>query len=102
MSTIEEKVQARIKCKAYKNKDNPDDRMSLCGEPVQTDKKGRQFFVIPGHQREYLKKLLPSYEFGESYDIADEPKAKAPGRAITTGTIVSDEPNKGTIISDEE
>jgi hypothetical protein len=73
MSAIEDKVNQRIKCRAYKNEENPDGRESLCGEPVQIDKRnGREFFLIPGHQREYLSKLMPSYEFTESFDISDE------------------------------
>lgn len=72
MATIEDKVNQRIKCRAYKNEENPDGRESLCGEPLQRDKDGREFFEVPGHQRDYLVKLLPSYEITESYDITDE------------------------------
>lgn len=79
-----EKAQQRIKCRAYKSEENPDGRESLCGEPIQIDENGREFFEIPGHQRDYLVKLLPSYEFSEAYDISDRPKEaakkKGPGR----------------------
>lgn len=74
MATAEQLANRRIKCRAYKNEANPDGRESLCGEPVQIDpENGREFFEIPGHQREYQMKLNPSYEFTESYDISDRP-----------------------------
>lgn len=82
MASIEDKVNQRIKCRAYKNLENPDGRETLCSEPIQVDEDGRQFFEVPGHQREYLSKLLPSYEFSESYDVTDEkPKGPAPKKA---------------------
>lgn len=70
---IEDKVNQRIKCRAFKNEENPDARETLCGEPVKVDPEtGRHYFEVPGHQREYLVKLLPSYEFTESFDVTDE------------------------------
>lgn len=86
MSSIEDMISAKIKCKAYKNQENPDGRESLCGEPLQTDENGREFFEIPGHQRDYLRKLFPSYEFSESYEIGSKPKK--PAAVIGKGTIV--------------
>lgn len=73
MSSIEDKISARIKCRAYKNAESPDARESLCGEKVQMDEEGREYFEIPGHQREYLSKLMPSYTFSEAYDMNDGP-----------------------------
>lgn len=80
MSTIEDKVNRSIKCRAYKNRENPDGRESLCGEPVQRDDDGREYFEIPGHQRDYLSKLMPSYEFTEAYDVRDEKPATKPAK----------------------
>lgn len=77
---VEDKVNRSIKCRAYKNEESPDGRESLCGERVQVDENGREFFEIPGHQREYISKLLPSYDVTEAYDTRDEkptvPKGK--------------------------
>ncbi len=68
-------MAARLKCRAYKNKDNPDGRVSLCGEPSQRDENGREFFEIPSHQREDQMKKLISYEFSQVYDIQERPGA---------------------------
>jgi hypothetical protein len=81
MSKMTDMVNARIKCRAYKDADNPDGRESLCGEPRQIDEDGREFFEVPGHQREYLQKLLPSYEFSEEYDITDQKADMAPKKS---------------------
>lgn len=68
----------KMKVKVYKPEDRLDDRPTLCGEPVQFDDDGRQFFTIPAHQADYQSKLHPHYEFGEAF-IDEEPKKK-PGR----------------------
>jgi len=75
MATAEQLANRRIKCRAYKSIDNPDGRETLCGEAVQRDEDGREFFEIPGHQREYISKLMPSYELTDSYDISDRPES---------------------------
>jgi hypothetical protein len=72
-NAIERKFTARMKCRAYKNKLEPDNRVSLAGEHVQTDKDGRQFFVVPSFLREDLMAKLPSYEFSAIYDVEDPP-----------------------------
>jgi hypothetical protein len=72
-NAIERKFQSRMKCRAYKNQDDPDNRISLAGERSQTDKDGRQYFVIPSFLREDLMAKLPSYEFSTVYDIEDPP-----------------------------
>lgn len=69
----------RMKIKAFKPADNPDDRLTLCGEPVMRDDEGRQYFIIPAHAADYQSKLHPHYEFGEPYIDGEEPKKK-PGR----------------------
>lgn len=84
MATVKEQMEARLKCKAYKNEENPDDRRTLCGEPLKIDENGRQYFEIPDHQREYISKMLTSYTVSESYDIENpvSPKElkRSPGR----------------------
>ena len=67
--SISDKSQSRIKVAAYKPADTPDNRTSRCGEPLQYDEDGREFFVIPGHCAEMHKKLFPTYEFSEEFDI---------------------------------
>lgn len=82
MATLEDMVQASIKCKAYKNEDNPDGRLSMCGEPLQYEEgTGKEFFEIPGHQREYQMKLNPSYTFSAPYrvEVAEVPEAPKKG-----------------------
>ena len=70
--SITDKIQARIKVAAYKPENNPDNRMTLCGEPLQRDEYGREFFIIPGHCAEHHKKLFPSYEFSEEFEVKDD------------------------------
>lgn len=74
INAIANKTKVRI-CKPA---DNPDDRVSLCGAPVQKDEEGRHFFEIPAHQAEYQIKLHPHYEIiGEAF--VEEAK-RGPGR----------------------
>jgi hypothetical protein len=81
MSDIQNKMMQRLKFRAYKNEEQPDSRESLCGEPGQVDpENGRTFFEVPDHQKDYLSKLLPSYEMGESYDINDGPATLKPAK----------------------
>lgn len=65
-------IQNRTKVKIMKPAGNPDDRVSLAGEPVQYDEDGRQFFMIPAHQAEYQSKLHPHYELGDA-TVEDAP-----------------------------
>lgn len=82
MSDYRNMLEQRAKCRAYKNKENPDGRVSLCGEPVQFDEDGREFFEIPGHRREDLIHRMTGYEFSEVYMVEDPIPAK-PSRAAT-------------------
>ena len=52
----------------------PDSRNSLCGEPVQTDGEGNQFFIIPAHQAAYQKAIHPQYVFGEEFVPGQKPE----------------------------
>lgn len=71
-------ISNRTKVRVFKPEGNPDDRVSLCGNPVQRDSEGRQFFEIPAHQAEYQVSLHPHYTvIGEAF--VDEPK-RGPGR----------------------
>ena len=72
---LSDKISARIKVTAYKPEENPDDRISLCGEPFQRDKDGRQFAIIPGHCADYQKQMLPRYEFSEEYEVREGEEA---------------------------
>lgn len=80
--SISDKIAARIKVAAYKPADNIDDRTSLCGEPFKVDDDGRQVAIIPAHTAEYLKKLLPKYEFSEEFEVVEgETDIKPPRKA---------------------
>lgn len=61
--TTEDKIIARFRVKVTKTQ--PDDRSSLCGEPAQTGPDGKQFFIIPAHQADYIKQIFPQYEVSE-------------------------------------
>ncbi|GEM_PF-3213508 len=65
MSKIAESVLSKVKVRFYKKTE--DDRTSLCGEPMQIDEKGREFFEIPAHQADYISKVFPHYEMGEEF-----------------------------------
>lgn len=67
------------KVKVRVDKKQPDDRTSLCGEPVQTDEEGRQFFIIPAHQADYIKDTFSYYEVGEQF-IEEKGTPKKTGR----------------------
>ena len=77
---ISDKIAARIKVTAYKPLDNPDDRISMFGEPFQIDSNGRQFANIPSHTAEYAKKIFPFYEYSEEFEVK-EGEAPAPRKA---------------------
>lgn len=70
--SLTDEMLGKIKVKVYKKV--PDDRTSLCGEPVQVDDKG-EYFVIPAHQAEYIKQIFKQYEVGEEF-IPEESKKK--------------------------
>lgn len=78
---ISDKIAARIKVACYKPADNPDNRTSMCGEPMQIDEDGREFFVIPSHAAELHKKLFPTYEFGEEFEVKEGEEAAPPKKA---------------------
>lgn len=54
-----------LKVKVTKN--FPDGRVILCGEPVQVDESGNEFFVIPQHQAEYIKTSCPGWTVSEEF-----------------------------------
>lgn len=67
-------IANRTKVRIFKPADNPDDRVSLAGAPVQHDENGRHFFEIPAHQAEYQAQLHPHYEIiGEAF-VDEKPK----------------------------
>lgn len=42
-----------------------DGRVLLCGEQMQVDEDGKEFFIIPAHQSEYIKNTT-------GYDVSEE------------------------------
>ena len=63
-------AMSRIKVKVVKKE--RDDRTLLCGEEMQEKKNSRgkmeQFFIIPAHQGEYIKKTFPMYIVSEEFE----------------------------------
>ena len=68
--TASQLAMNRIKVKVVKQ--GPDDRTTLCGEPMQEKKntKGKmeQFFIIPAHQGEYIKRSFPMYDVSKEFE----------------------------------
>jgi hypothetical protein len=63
--TVQDKMIERFKVKVIKT--SPDDRSSLCGEPMQKDADGTQYFLIPGHQADYINRMFPNYQVSEPF-----------------------------------
>lgn len=63
--TVQEKMIERFKVKVIK--DENDDRNSLCGEPLQKDEFGTHYFIIPGHQADYINRIFPNYQVSEPF-----------------------------------
>lgn len=63
--SISEAILAKVKVRVTKTV--RDDRKTLCGEPVQFDQDGNQFFVVPGHQADYVKNLFPRYAISDEF-----------------------------------
>jgi hypothetical protein len=64
MSLIED-FKKQVKVKVVKSEN--DGRVLLCGEPVQVGDDGKEFFVIPAHQAEYVKTTCPGWIVGEEF-----------------------------------
>lgn len=64
MSLIED-FKSQVKVKVTKR--DSDGRVLLCGEPVQTDEDGKQFFIIPAHQAEYIKATCIGWDVSEEF-----------------------------------
>lgn len=68
---LSDQLLARVKVKVTKVE--LDDRMSLCGEPLQKDKDtGEHFFIIPGHQADYVNVIFPSYEVSDEFETGSD------------------------------
>ncbi len=76
--SISDTIAARIKVKVKKPLKNPDNRTDFCGEPFQMGGDGREFAIIPAHCAEHHKKLFPTYEFSDEFEV--ETEKKGPGR----------------------
>ena len=63
--SLSENFINRLKVKVYLKE--PDARLTLCGEPKQFNPDGSSYFVIPSHQRQYIKDIMPHYIVGEEY-----------------------------------
>lgn len=63
--TVQDKMMERFKVKVIANDVNG--RNSLCGEPIQKGEDGTLFFIIPGHQADYVNKCFPNYKVSEPF-----------------------------------
>lgn len=71
MGAIEEYA---AKCVVKVVKSDNDARTILCGEEVQVDKDGKQFFIIPAHQASYIKNTCPGWTVTDEFVFEDEKK----------------------------
>lgn len=62
---IQDKMMERFKVKVVKTV--PDDRNALCGEKVQIDTDETQYFIIPGHQADYINRAFPHYKVSDPF-----------------------------------
>lgn len=62
--TAQDKMMERFRVKVVKAA--PDDRLSLCGEKLKVAD-GEHFFIIPGHQSDYINKTFPHYRVSEPF-----------------------------------
>jgi hypothetical protein len=67
--TLTDNISSRVKVRVTKKE--PDALKLLCGEHVQTEPDGTQFFIIPAHQGERVKEMFVKYEVGEEF-LPDE------------------------------
>jgi hypothetical protein len=71
MATASQVALNRIKVKVVKKE--ADGRNSLCGEPMQeklnSKKVMEQFFIIPAHLGEYVKKTFPGYDVSQEFEM---------------------------------
>lgn len=72
-TNLAQKMLSTLKVKVYKKMH--DDRTLLCGEPMQTNKKG-DFFVIPAHMADYVKAVFQQYEVTEEF-VEEKPDISA-------------------------
>lgn len=63
--SFSDKISAFVKVKITKKE--PDAKTSLCGEKVQIDKNGNEFFVIPEHQAKYISETFPNYTVSKGF-----------------------------------
>ncbi|MFZ5989390.1 MAG: hypothetical protein ACOYWZ_20025 [Bacillota bacterium] len=64
MADVREDFERRLRVKVVK--EVPDDRTSLCGEPLQDDGKT---FIIPAHFANFVKENYPNYKVGKEFLI---------------------------------
>lgn len=63
--SFSDKISGFSKVKVMKPE--PDALRSICGEKVQTDKDGNEYFLIPEHQAKYQAELHPGYKFSKGF-----------------------------------
>lgn len=67
--TLTDNISSRVKVKVVKTEN--DALKLLCGEYVQKDENGVEYFIIPAHQAQYVSEVFTKYKVGEEY-LPDE------------------------------
>lgn len=62
---LSNQISSKIKKKVFKKE--PDNLRCLCGDPVQYDENGNEYFVIPASFGDYVKKTFPNYTVGDEF-----------------------------------
>ena len=60
-----ESLSNKLRVKVTKTR--PDNLRHLCGEEVQVDEKGNEYFIIPASCGEYVGKVFTAYTLGEEF-----------------------------------
>lgn len=80
-TTVKKPISSKLKVKVFKSE--PDNLRRLCGEEVQIDDEGNEYFVIPSCFGELMSKQYPRYSVGEEFlpqadiDSLAKPEAKS-------------------------
>lgn len=75
----QERVMLNDLAKVRVSKREPDNLRSLAGEPVQVDDKSNEFFIIPAHLAEYIRKVFSTYTVSDEFlsdDVLEKLKEK--------------------------
>ena len=87
--SFSDKISSYVKVKV--SKPQPDALTSICGERVQTDKDGNEFFIIPEHAAKYQKEIHPVYTFSKGF-LPQDAYAKLNAESNVNTPVIGEEP----------